>query len=62
MCLTDGIKVFFRNWSFTLAAQPGWSSNGWILPKVSYQYMLMSILLRIMDECMSIRRYSAAGL
>ena len=34
--LTCCIKVFsLENNSFTLVAHPGWSSNGWILPKVS---------------------------
>ena len=34
----------------------------WSLPKVSFQYTMISILLRFIEECMSMRRYSGLGL
>ena len=45
-----------------LAEQPGWSSNGWMLPNVSFQYTMISILFRFIAEFISMRRYSAEGL
>ena len=33
-----------------------------MLPKVPFQYTMMSILFRLMAEFMSIKRYSAEGL
>ena len=47
---------------FTFAARPGCSSNGWMLPKVSFQSTTISILSRFMYEFISMRRYSAPGL
>ena len=48
--------------SLTLAEHLGWSSNGWILPKLSFQYTTISSLFKFRQECISISRYSAAGL
>ena len=44
----------------TLAAFPGLSSNGWMLP--SFQCTMISTLLRFIYEFMSMRRDSALGL
>ena len=48
--------------SFTCAEQPGWSSSGWMLPTESFQYTTIATLFIFILECISIRRYSAAGL
>ena len=48
--------------SFTLAAQPGCSSNGWTMPKGSFQYTTISTLFRFMVERVSLSRYSTEGL
>ena len=40
------LKSFLLNRSFTLAEHPGWSSNGRILLKVSFQYAMISIMFR----------------
>ena len=48
--------------SFTFSEQPRWSSNGWILPKESFQHTTTSTLFRFIQECISMIRYSAAGL